>query len=242
MNPLIARLLSLCACLLCVSARADSFTFVDWDLQGLHSYKYLAQGQQYHGTWNISQDTNWSSSLNILSVETDFWFADDGNDPDSMTTWIKTGYWKDEWEKKWGRHGWTWVKKSVWVSTGGYNETVQKPNNYEEVDIKIGDHLAGDNVEVDGVISYTGNLLSYDLVSFDLSTILSITADIGADGMLDYYVKAVKGDTYLKETRLTVTAETPPPPPSVPDSGSTAALLGLGLVGIAAGVRRRAKV
>jgi hypothetical protein len=239
MNPIVARLLFLTALLVCATARADSYTFVDWNLQGVNSYKYLAQGQQYSGKWNISDDPNWSSSLNILSIETDFWFADDGNDPDSSTTWVKTGYWKDQWEKKWTRHGgWTWVKKSVWVSTGGYYDTVENPNNYEEVDIKVGDHLAGDNVEVDGVISYTGNLLSYDLVSFDLSTILSITADIGADGMLEYYVKAVKGDTYLKETRVTVTAETPPPP-SVPDSGSTAVLLVGGLVGLAVGLRRR---
>jgi hypothetical protein len=215
--------------------RADSFSFEDWGLQGLYSYQYLAQGQSYSGKWDISDDPNWSSELNITSINSDFWFADD-SDADTCITWIKTGYWKEVTEKKWSHGKWKYVTKSVWVDTGGYNQTIDNPDNYEEVDIWVGNYQAGDNAEVDGVISYTVNLTTYEMTSYDLSTILSVELDLQADGMLNYTVKAVKGDTYLKETRLTVTAETIPV--EVPDAGSTATMLALGLIGLAAYRRR----
>ncbi len=209
-----------------VSARADTYTFVDWNLQGLNSYKFLAQGQTYYGTWNISDEPNWSSSLDIMSVSTDFWFADD-NDSDTTTKWVSTGYYKTYYY--YGK------KYTKWVSTGGYYDTVANPINYEEVDIFVGGQQVADNIEVDGTINYYTNLISYDLWSYDLSTYLSIVADISADGILSYSVKSVKGDTYLKETRLTVVGQTP----LVPDSGSTLALMGAGLVALAAFRRRR---
>ncbi len=210
-----------------VTVRADTYNFVDWNLEGLNSYKFLAQGQSYSGTWDISDDPNWSSDLDILSVSADFWFADD-NDSDTSTKWVSTGYYKTYYQ--YGR------KYTKWVSTGGYYDTVNNPANYEEVDIFVGGQQIADNIEVDGSINYYTNLISYDLWSYDLSTYLNIVADISADGILHYKVKAVKGDTYLKETRLTVIAQTPP---SVPDSGSTLALMGAGLVALAAFRKRR---
>ncbi len=221
--------LALAALCLCCSAQASSFTFVDWNLKGLNSYKFLAQGQSYYGTWDISDDPNWSTGLDITSVTADFWFADD-NDADTTTTFVKTGYYK--------YYYYCGKLYKQWVSTGGYYQTTTNTGNLEEVDIFVGStaQQIADNQEVDGTINYTTNLISYDLYSYDLTTYINILADIGADGILKYTVKAVKGDTYLKETRLTVVAQTPP---SVPDSGSTLALAGAALLGLVALRKRR---
>jgi hypothetical protein len=217
------------ALFLAVSARATTYTFVDWNLEGLYSYKYLAQNQTYYGTWKISDDPNWSSSLDILSVKTDFWFADDGNDPDTTTKWVSTGYYKTYY--KYGK------KYTTWVSTGGSYVTTANPANYEEVDIFVGWVQIADNIEVDGTINYHTNLVSYDLWTYDLTSYINIVADISADGILSYTVKAVKGDTYLKETRLTVVAQTRPQ--LVPDTGSTLVLMGAGLMALVAFRQRR---
>ncbi len=71
------------------------------------------------------------------------------------------------------------------------------------------------------------------------------SADFGGleDGVVEFKVKANQGDFYLKTAKITVNVDkksTPPPPPTtrVPDAGSSIALLGLGLIGLAA-IRRR---
>lgn len=75
-----------------------------------------------------------------------------------------------------------------------------------------------------------GTFASYHLISGTVG--LSVLADIAADGMLTYEVRADEGDFYLKETRLAVYAH-------VPEAGSTLALLGLAFLGLAALGRRR---
>ena len=74
-----------------------------------------------------------------------------------------------------------------------------------------------------------GTFASYQLVAGDLN--VSLLADIAVDGRLNYTVSVDSGDTYLKETQLTVHAH-------VPENGSTLALLGLALLGFGAVNRR----
>lgn len=169
------------------AAKAASYTFVDWNLQGLYSYKYLNEGQSYTGLWDISDSPGFSTGLDFTSATADFWFADDS-----------------------------------------------KYDSGEYVSINIG-ALTGwkTNEEVDGSINYYINLVSYDLVSGSLNA--SLLLDIATDGKLSYKVKAVRGDTYLKESRLTVHASTR----KVPEHGSTIALLGAALIGMVAFKRRR---
>lgn len=168
------------------ASKAASYTFVDWNLQGLNSYKFLGQGQTYTGLWDISDSPNFSTSLNFTSAVADFWFADDsGSD----------------------------AAEYVRIDLGA-------TNNWK-------------NVEVNGTISYTTNLVYYDLVSGALSG--SLLLDIAQDGKLSYKVTATSGDTYLKETRLTVNASTR----QVPDHGSTLAMAGLALIGLVAFKRRK---
>jgi hypothetical protein len=169
------------------AAKAASYTFVDWNLQGLYSYKYLDQGQSYTGLWNISDSPGFSTSLNFTGATADFWFADDSKNDASEYVTINIGAFT----------GWR------------------------------------TNEEVDGTINYYVNLVSYDLVSGSLSA--SLLLDIAADGKLSYKVKAVRGDTYLKETRLTVYASDR----KVPEHGATVAMLGVALLGVVAIKRRR---
>jgi VPDSG-CTERM motif len=185
----IKSLIALTAALLMSAtvASAASYTFVDWNLQGLNSFKYLGQGQSYNGLWDISDSPGFSTSLNFTSAKADFWFADDSSSDSNEYVTIDIG------------------------STNGWLV----------------------NEEVDGTISYTTNLVYYDLVTGSLSA--SLLLDIAADGKLSYKVTATRGDTYLKETRLTVYASTR----NVPDAGSTAILFGLGLIGLAIYKRRQ---
>ena len=178
---------------------------MDTHLEGPYSYKYLNKGQSYQNTWNISDQAGFSSDLEFTGGEMEFWFSDD-YDRD------------DKWKLKWTSKGYQWYwndgeKEYVQISVGS-----------------ISNWFYGD---VDGSHDYPYSLDNFDLISGALTG--SLLADVAADGMLSYKVKAKKGDTYLKETRLTVHARTA----NVPDSGSTLALLGLGLVGLAAIKRRR---
>lgn len=65
---------------------------------------------------------------------------------------------------------------------------------------------------------------------------VTLLADLGADGILNYSVTAATGDFYLLAASLEACTERKPQ--QVPDGGTTLALLGLGLVGVA-GLRRR---
>lgn len=62
--------------------------------------------------------------------------------------------------------------------------------------------------------------------------------DLNADGKLAWKVTVTEGDTYLKVAKLEATGTTRTQTPGVPDGGSTAALLGLGLAGLVA-LRKR---
>lgn len=66
--------------------------------------------------------------------------------------------------------------------------------------------------------SFLGGAISGDLL-----------ADLNADGILKYTIKATKGDFYVKQAGLIVEAHKT----CVPDGGTSLALLGLGLIGLA---------
>ncbi len=69
--------------------------------------------------------------------------------------------------------------------------------------------------------------------TFGLSSI-TVLADINADGILYYRVRAMSGDFYFNSASLTVNGERPSPndPTGVPDGGASVALLGMGLLGL----------
>lgn len=183
------RLTALAIVALCSAtlASAASYTFVDWDLQGSNSYKYLQTGQSYTGLWDISSAPGFSSSLNFTSAKADLWFSDDSQNDVGEYVTIDLGL------------------------TSGWRS----------------------DIEVDGQHTNPYSLSGFDLVTGGLSA--SLLLDIATDGKLSYKVKVTSGDTYLKETRLTVYASTR----TVPDGASTVALLGLGIVALACFKRRK---
>lgn len=205
-------------------------------IYGYPGYRYLSAGSytyssSYSGTWKLANDPAFTSTSlagsTITSITMDFWFADDGD--------ADTG--RDH-------HG----------------NIVSIPGNEEWVKISAGGNTGTTDaitpqagVEVDGRV-YIGNISNstyfnsflsgggyYEEISYTFTLSDSIfndlAADLQQDGILNYIVKALKGDTYLKESRITVV--TRDQTVSVPDGGSTAALDGAGLLGVAAAYWRK---
>lgn len=89
-------------------------------------------------------------------------------------------------------------------------------------------------IKVGGLTQYQGDvdgtIWNYDFVWGSVGG--SLLATLSNTGILNYTVKILSGDTYLKEAGLIATTC------SVPDGGATIALLGMGILGLAA-VRRR---
>ena len=95
-------------------------------------------------------------------------------------------------------------------------------NNREKISIDLGSisEVAGGQVQ-----DYSVNFDSSDLAG------MTILTDINADGILGYTITATKGNFFVTDAELDVTA-------TVPDGGATMALLGLGLLGLS-GVARK---
>lgn len=113
-------------------------------------------------------------------------------------------------------------------------------SQYEYVDIWVGSTKLWNNQEVDGNHNNAPNsfhLLEKDVTGYDI-----LRSDLLADGKINYTVKIqdLEGwrggqeDTYLKIAHLQVWGDYK----QVPDAGATVALVGLGLVGLAAARRR----
>lgn len=110
----------------------------------------------------------------------------------------------------------------------------------EYVDIRVGPTKLWDNAEVDG--NHSNAPSSYHWLEADVTGSDPIKTDLLADGVIDYKVTIQnlqdwcvgKEDTYLKIAHLEVWGDYK----QVPDAGATVALLGLGLVGLAAARRR----
>jgi hypothetical protein len=232
------------------AALASSYTFTDGDLQdvnGHFAYKYLTanpgwnQTSTYSNSWSLA---GWSNDLCVTGMVTDFWFADD-NDAD--TKLVKSGCYRTVTECVWNfrKRCWEYKTRTYWDSNGGSTIEVVNANNLEKVNIEVGDVQIQTGLEVDGTISYIpGYLGNYDEVNNPFSAVNApsvfaalVAALIDGNGTLDYTVAASFGDTYLKETRITVIAEDCAPH-FVPDSGSTLSLLGVALFGVAV-LRRR---
>jgi hypothetical protein len=253
MNTLFRKLYSaLMALLGAGAAMASSYTFTDGDLQDINghfAYRYLtanpgwSQTSTYNNSWTLP---GWSNDLCVTSIVTDFWFADD-NDAD--TQFVKSGCYRTVTECVWNfrKRCWEYKTRTYWDGNGGSTTEVVIANNLEKVNIDVGGVQIQTNLEVDGAISYIpGYLGNYDDVNNPFSTVNDpstfaalVAALVTGNGTLNYKVKATFGDTYLKETRITVNAEDCPPPPPVPDSGATLVLLGAALVGAATVCRKR---
>ncbi len=89
-------------------------------------------------------------------------------------------------------------------------------------------------IQVGGLTQFNGDvngtIWNYDFVWGSVGG--SLLATLSNTGILNYTVRILSGDTYLKEAGLTATTC------SVPDGGATVVLLGVGMLGLAA-VRRR---
>jgi hypothetical protein len=102
-------------------------------------------------------------------------------------------------------------------------------NSREKISIDLG--------SISEITSGTVEDYSFNFDSSGGSSDLTILADINADGLLNYTVTATKGDFFLDDAELQVEATVPGGAGgisgnAVPDGFSTAALLGLGLLGI----------
>lgn len=103
----------------------------------------------------------------------------------------------------------------------------------------LGDPKEYAKVKYDGNVTWLGevdgSIWNYDWVSIT-GSVGSLLVNALQDGILSYTVKLKHGDAYLKEVKLEACSVDVP---CVPDNGSTVALLGLGLLGLAAVKRRK---
>lgn len=115
-------------------------------------------------------------------------------------------------------------------------------NDWSGADEKItataqGKDVGINNVEVNGTHPSSTPGSGYDNKTGTISD-----DDFGGleDGVVEFKVKAEEGNTYLKTAMITIEVQEKktPPPYSVPDSGTNAALLGFALVTLAA-IRRK---
>jgi hypothetical protein len=102
----------------------------------------------------------------------------------------------------------------------------------EYVNVFIDGNLLINGQEVDG--THQNIPVSYDWYSGNLSG--SLLAGL-QDGVISYSVTITSGDAYLKRAQLVAEGSYRSTETSVPDGGSTALLLGLGLVGLVAARR-----
>ena len=110
-------------------------------------------------------------------------------------------------------------------------------SSYDEyVDIWLDATLFFDDIEVNG--THNNIPTSYDWRQNNVTGTLLTSLQ---DGVINYTVTVTSGDTYLKRAKLVAQGgyKPQPPPPGVPDAGSTAVLLGMGIVGMAAAARRQ---
>ncbi len=113
----------------------------------------------------------------------------------------------------------------------------------EYVDVILGSVTLWNDLEVDG--DHDSPTSSYDWwITDNLFGNLTIKNDLAFDGIISYSVaiqdKKGSKDTYLKIAELCVTGDLKPTPDtqSVPDGGTTIALLGVSLLGLH-GLRRK---
>lgn len=115
----------------------------------------------------------------------------------------------------------------------------------EKVDIVVGNQKLWNDQEVDGNHNNAPN--NYHWLTMDVTGNQSIFDQLSEYGKIAYKVtvqnlltarKSDKEDTWLKIAHLKVWGETKPQ--EVPDAGTTIALLGLGLLGLAAARKRLA--
>ncbi|MEO5960291.1 MAG: VPDSG-CTERM sorting domain-containing protein [Opitutaceae bacterium] len=99
----------------------------------------------------------------------------------------------------------------------------------EQVDITVEGVQAANDMEVDGSHPQA-NFASY---AFVLNA--AQLATLNTDGIANYTVGLVTGDTYLKIVSITASG---PSTVTAPDGGTTVALLGIGFIGLAA-IRKR---
>ena len=137
------------------------------------------------------------------------------------------------------RHGNDTYSNTFNILDAGYNPATQQVTSAvasfafadnatdegEYVDILLDSTLIFNDLEVDGTS------WSYDWHSVNVSG--SLLASL-QDGVLNYTVKIDSGDTYLKGAKLVAQGGAR----SVPDSSSTAVLVGLGLVSLFASRKR----
>jgi hypothetical protein len=99
----------------------------------------------------------------------------------------------------------------------------------EQVDLYANGLQVANDLEVDGTI---GSLATYASYTFNLNSAGHLAAM--QDGVVDFGVYLVTGDTYLKKVKIEATGGYK----NVPDAGATSALLGLGVLGLVA-LRKR---
>lgn len=131
-------------------------------------------------------------------------------------------------------HGYNPADMIVIGATAWFSFADDSDNSQEWVDVTIGTTLVADNYEYDGTHNNAPN--NYDKQTYVLNGYADLIADL-QDGTIGFNVQSVGGDGYLKIAKLKIYTDTRPTT-SVPDGGATAALLGLGLIGLAA-VRNR---
>ncbi|MBK1875587.1 VPDSG-CTERM sorting domain-containing protein [Pelagicoccus mobilis] len=149
---------------------------------------------------------NWNSSSGVKSWDKTFDLLGAGFDPEMMkviSATVSFAFSDDYWKK---------------------SDPLDKKNkDLEKVRILVGGETLWDDLEVDGYHSSTP--LTFDWYSKSLSS--NIISQL-QDGIVDYSVEARYGDFYLKEASLTIEAERM----SVPDTGATIAMLGLGVASL----------
>jgi hypothetical protein len=115
----------------------------------------------------------------------------------------------------------------------GYDESDSGPGNdsqYREyVSIKLDTLNFLSGVEVDGTHA------AYDWTSASGALSGSFFSALEVDGKINYKVTITSGDVWFKGAKITATGDYK----SVPDAGSTVALMGMGLLGLAALKHRR---
>ena len=133
----------------------------------------------------------------------------------------------------------TWYEGTFNIAEDGYNPTTHQVSSavvmfafgddndsaYEEVSVDLG--------LVEGAFGKQFNVLT--LFGGDLK--IGLVQDLSADGILNYKINMESGDFYLGYASLVAQA-TVRPQNAVPDGGATAALLGLGLLGLSV-IRRK---